>query len=221
MRFLVVIVLASLCSAPTPLRAEGFFSAADRLELELPVGTIFNQHRTNYCWAYSSFHSLRTYYFTLQSPDENALRWKAALDELNEPTIFRAYLKKHFANKWGEPMRFNRGLVKNANLPDDGWKAIVRGGRESYTIPFDPTRAEWRSLDQVKRQIRASLEQGIPTAYCGDGHCTAIYGAVYDGDTAVKYLIADSVNHSGEDGRKYEVKASKVHGSIEIIMAKQ
>src|SRR4051812_5085939 len=110
--------------------AAGAFSESpgERAETVLPMGTVFDQGRTEWCWAYSAYHTLRTYY-RLVANDGGALGssawdWREVLLGLDSPSGFRSYMENHFSTgRHGHPHDFIRLLEKeNPPLKDVGWQ---------------------------------------------------------------------------------------------------
>jgi hypothetical protein len=192
--------------------------AVIRDTIKLPMDRIFNQRHSMYCWAYSSYHTLRTYYLHAEKTSSELAAWKNAVTDLNDPSTFRRYLDDHFNNSANEPMTFVRGIRKHTSggLSND-WTSYFPFERTEFTIPFDRSRAVASTRSRIAQRILTSLKKGAPSAFCGNGHCTTIYGVTMENGEPKTYLIADSVA-DGEDGRSYDGSARKVLSILEIAM---
>ena len=144
----------------------------------LRFGATFNQKSTNWCWAYASYHTLRTYYDTIPAgADPVADSWRAALATLNTNQAFWNYMEKHIPmGQLGSPHQFVDLIRRTNNLPSHK--------KWSY--------ASMNSRETTVKNIEENLKKGIPTSYCRSGHCVMIYGFKYDGARATEFLISDS-----------------------------
>lgn len=192
-------------------------------ELSLPVGDVFDQGHTEWCWAFSAFHTLRTYYLNA-SGDANAVKeWKPAIEAMNEPDTFKAFLGQHVSTgQTGEPMRFVRMFREANDLPAASWTPFMpHGGRwaegrsekEAGTRPdIDMSAVKKLARREIVQKILDGLRQGSPSAYCADPHCVTIYGGVYENGEPTTYLIADSLG-----GRTYRADARRMNARLEYI----
>jgi len=56
------------------------------------MAEVFNQGRTNWCWAYAAFHIMRTYYLNFKQQDETTAEWQDAINQINSPRSFIAHI---------------------------------------------------------------------------------------------------------------------------------
>ena len=148
-------------------------------ELKLTFGAVFNQKNTNWCWGYSAYHTLRTYYDTIPvGADPVADQWRAALSTLNTNQNFWDFMESTTPqSQLGSPHQFVELMRRHKGMPaHKKW---------SY--------ASQNSRQQAIKNVEANLRLGIPSSYCRSGHCVMIYGFKTDGAAATEFLIADSV----------------------------
>lgn len=201
------------------------FLRALRDEVELDVGEVYNQGNTQWCWAYSAFHSLRAYYLHTPDDDADVAPWKEAIGKLDSNDAFRAFMRSHFSTgTTGDPINWIRAMKKyttEPELPEPGYKTYEphRGSeRLRAKRDIDPSLAApavRASIAEIAQKIHDSLVSGIAVPYCYPPHCVSIYGGVYEGDEPKEYLIADSAG-----GRTYRLDARKAHQKLDLIVSK-
>lgn len=151
--------------------------AAGEFNLNLPE--VYNQGNSNWCWGYSAFHTMNSFFNHLPASDDPDIEsWRAAVKSINSNSELRNLMGRHRGN-WdiGSPFQFVNILRKEKNLPDKmGW-ANLRGSRED-----------------IMKQVESNLRKGIPSAYCYASHCVTIYGFRSDGEKVTSFSIADSAN---------------------------
>jgi hypothetical protein len=160
--------------------------------LDLTLREVFNQKGTNWCWAYSAFHALRSYFTHLpDSVDPDVETFRAVVRAIKSDGEFRALMRKYVSTGTkGSPYQFLNILKKDKNLKKPGEWDNLEGSRE-----------------KVMKQAVSNLRKGIPAAYCYGGHCVMIYGFTTDGTKVTQYSIADSVGP-----RRYKKSAKQVQG---------
>lgn len=137
------------------------------LQTNVPVDTAnlkpLDQGATNYCWGYSAFHMLRTYYF---GTDPSGA-WAQALGKINSDEGMSSYMRANHENHGDNMMTWiDKFKSNNPQLPDPGW------GWEG-------------SISDAGRKLQQN--PSIPSSYCNGQHCTAL--VAYDGST---FTVADS-----------------------------
>ena len=225
MRFILVglTLFTAAQGFASPIDQESDFQALPALAqvreaITLPMDRIFNQGHSLFCWAYSSYHTLRTYYLHAQNDTHDFNSWKDAVSKLNDPKEFRQYLDENFYNSQNEPLAFIRGMLQTHGGLSDDWTQYFPSDRTEFTIPFDRSQSTAETRMGIEQRILTSLKNGAPVAFCGQGHCTSIYGVTLENGRARSYTIADSVAN-GEDGRSYERPAQRVLGILEVAMS--
>ena len=148
-------------------------------EFDLTLKEVFNQGNSSWCWAYSAFHTMKTYFNHLPAGDDPDLEaYRLAVNSIHSNQDLRELLGQYRGN-WdsGSPFQFLNILRKAKNLPDKmGWENL-RGSRDS-----------------VMSQVESNLRKGIPSAYCYASHCVTIYGFRTDGEKVTSFAIGDSAN---------------------------
>lgn len=190
---------------------------AGREEVMLPIGTIYNQGNTMWCWAFSAFHTLRTYYFNNTSTDPGVSAWRDAMRSIDTEQKFWNYLHQAFGSTSGDnPDHFFRQAKADFKLPDQAWtdyypsdRASVRQAR--YGDGGFPTVQLPRK--KILDLVAANLRRNIPSVYCNPPHCMLIYGAVFNGTAVSQWAIGDS---SG--GYTYKKSASAVFNDVDLVV---
>lgn len=167
-----------------------------REEIKLPMSEVYNQKGTLWCWAYATFHSLRTYYYNIAPTTAASNEWKNALETLDSPTGFRAFMSEHFAtNQLGYPLMFVSIFEKEKQLPSTGWVAYLAGKRDGeIRFPVKPDQGEAISTETLIEKLHTALTQNVASSFCNHVHCVSLFGGVYVDDKPVKYWIADSLS---------------------------
>ncbi len=157
-----------------PLLAPG--AAGD---FNLTLDDVYNQGNTSWCWGYSAFHTMKTYFNHLPpSQDSEIEAYRADITAVNSTGALRNILGKYRGQfDIGSPFQFLNIFRQEKSLPDKmGW-ANLHGPR-----------------DAVMNQVTQNLHKGIPAAYCYASHCVTIYGFHTDGQQITTLTIADSAN---------------------------
>lgn len=168
-------------------------------EFKLKFGSVFNQYEkddTNWCWAFSGYHTLRTYYENNAVAEGNnaGLAWKSALEELNSQSAFWGFMEKNVPKgRLGSPHMIKNILVQQKGLPTD--KQWGYGGESD--------RVETLQL------VEQNLRKGIPTGYCRDGHCITIYGFATDGNQITKFFVANSSGRQGSQTGTFQSESAQ------------
>src|SRR6185437_16497756 len=104
LKILFVVLLAAASSRANP------FADFTRAENILDIEAIFDQGGTEWCWAYSAFHTLRTTYHYAVAGGSNlpgAWDWHTVLLDLDTPEAFRTYMGNHYSEgQTGNPHNF-------------------------------------------------------------------------------------------------------------------
>jgi len=165
----------------------------------LATGEIFDQGNTEWCWAYASFHVLRTYFHYNPPSSENETQWHKVIADLDHPAAFKSFMSGRYrAGMLGEPSIFFRRLRQDLGLGELA------------------TRQHWRGnigMLDVEPTIEKNLHEGIPSIYCGAGHCEMIYGYVTNGQMVTGYKIADSIG-----GGTRVVSINNLRRSFQMIL---
>lgn len=187
-------------------------------DVQLPIGDVYNQYNTMWCWAFSAFHTLRTYYYNNQSDDGAIKAWRDSLRAVDTWQKFWDYLDDNFPSNQGDnPDHFIREAQADWHLPATKWtnyypsdRASVREARNQGDTRF-PTVHERRS--KIIARMAANLRRGVPSVYCNPPHCMMIYGAKFNNDRVTHFSIADS---SG--GRTYDKSANAVFNDLDLVV---
>lgn len=200
-------------------RSIGVTSNSTKEDVTTPMGEVFNQKNTQWCWAYSSYHTMRTYYWNTTDNNNEVTEWKKAMEPMNSDKGFKSFMGANYSTgNTGEPMKFVKFFQKKYSLPSTPWKAYWKGGAEKRwpsLNDYHPSESSRTSITEIAKKIRASLLKGEAVAYCYPPHCVTIYGAAFEGETAKEYLIADSIG-----GRKYRADAKKALAKLDVIMVR-
>ena len=148
-------------------------------DFNLNLPEVFNQGASNWCWGYSAFHAMTTFFNHLpETGDQEIEAYRSSVKAVKTNQDLRALMGRH-ADQWqlGSPFQFLNLFREDRALPDKmGWRNL-KGSRDS-----------------VMQQVTWNLRRGIPSAYCYASHCVTIYGFSSDGQKVVKFTIADSQN---------------------------
>jgi len=216
LKILFVVVLAAAGLHANPL------ADFNRAENILDIESIFDQGRTEWCWAYSTFHTLRTYYhYVLAGSGDapGAWDWHAALTDLDTPEAFRTYLGNHFSpGQTGFPRNFLRLLEQdNPKLVDAGWQDFYAGDHESvrYRALPDSERARAMRLSsrEILNKVHQNLKKQIPSVFCTSVHCMMIFGDKDDGSQPTEFEIADSVH-----GVVHHLSTAQTASILDLVM---
>lgn len=160
--------------APVPTLPEGQAGT-----LELALNEVFDQGDTDWCWAYSSFHTLKTYFTHLPHSDNSDVEaLRIAVQSIKTNDDLRSLLGKYVSTDTrGSPYQFLNILKGDKDLKNVGAWDNLEGRRSD-----------------VMMQVVANIRKGIPAGFCYGGHCVAINGFTTDGTNVTEYSIADSVN---------------------------
>lgn len=162
----------------------------------LPMADVFDQGGTLWCWAYSSFHTLRTYY---QKQDPLQQDWGAVVASLDSNENLRAFLheKNVGTRERHYPGYFLKLLADSFDLSRADWQMFYRDPLCNPDLP--PIGGEGVTLDEnsVHEVIISSLRQGAPTVHCNGVHCVTVFGVEFANGEPVRYRIADSLSGLG------------------------
>lgn len=216
----------------TKLRREievtpAFFFARPTFELptekfSLPVGPVFDQGASQYCWAYAGFHTLRTFYG--HSPYANDEKRKEFLLSFASTADYKNWVFSQVGslNEAGWPIEavyfYDRNL---GGAPTPPWISLVPSSTQTGWNPHPPPdlheytpQAFFTSIKDISSRIYKGLTQGAPASFCTTTHCVTIYGGEYVDGNPTTYQIADSAG-----GGIYTASANSVHGRIADITA--
>jgi len=193
-------------------------SVADE-EIKLPMGEVFAQGSTNWCWAYSTFHTTRTYYLNTPVLSSEAFAWRNALQDVNTPAAFRSFVgRRHDTSQTGHPEGFVSDMQEDG-VPSQPWVGLVPANRRDLPVVsdggFSPAAIgdQYLPKAEILKIVRDNLQRGIGSSWCGQGHCISIYGIKVNGDQPTAYHIADSASSSPT----YEASPSRIHQYLELI----
>lgn len=188
----------------------------------LNMGTVFNQGSTQWCWAYSTYHALRTFYENSTATDSETTTWRNSLSQLNTASAFSSFMqKKYNSQRTGYPSEFLNLMQSTYNLPSvtDRWTEYYPKGYSDVKfgfvgdVDYGPVATNRNSTDaQVLTKVQDQIRLGMPAVYCDSGHCMSIYGFTKNG-TSISYNVADSMG-----GRKYTETESKVKQRLFMMM---
>ncbi|MEY4632516.1 MAG: hypothetical protein RIQ81_2636 [Pseudomonadota bacterium] len=161
-------------------------------DFNLTLQEVFNQGASNWCWGYSAFHAMKTFFNHLPpTTDQDVESYRESVNSVKTTKDLRALMGRH-ADQWqsGSPFQFLNLLRRDRSLPDKmGWRNL-KGSR-----------------DEVMVQLEKNLRKGVPAAYCYESHCVTIYGFHTDGSRIQTFTIADSAN-----GRRLKKAFDSVRG---------
>lgn len=211
---------------PTPEASPTAEPVPQNGSIVLKVGTIFDQGDTNFCWAYSAFHTLRTYYENLKGEDATSKAWRDALQKINDPTKFRAYLESHDESPFspdngGDPQSLIDAFIEDNNLPAGTWTAYspsdygagIRAERaRSLGLTYNTPDVS-KPRTEILKIIEERLRWHIPSVYCNPPHCMMIYGADWKNGTVSAWHIGDSSPSS-----TYTKAYNSVKGDLDLIV---
>lgn len=159
---------------------------------------VYDQGNSNWCWAYSAFHTLRGYYLSSQSTDAATTAWRNALSQLNSADAFRAFMNKISSpDQAGDPIQFVQAMQSSFSLPAQNWN-------DNYTGSS--------SASQLVGRIESNLQKGIPSSWCDYGHCVSVQAVQGSGSNA-QFTIFDS---SGGDS--YPRSAADLISQTDMVM---
>ena len=149
-------------------------------QMLLPIGTIYNQGMMGWCWAFSAFHAIRTYYYDSPATDAATLSWRAAIKTIDSQTALPGALGSNLGSligglTGGDPEEFINGFKSTKNLSAQNWQAIDVSDHAAALA-----------------QVTANIRKLIPSVFCDFDHCRMIYGFVSDGMQVTQFAMADS-----------------------------
>ena len=171
-------------------------------QVMLPIGPIYDQGMSGWCWAFSAFHTIRTYYYDTAATDPATLEWRAAISSIDSTKGLKSYLKGKVGSligglTGGDPENFIKNFQKAKGLPPQQWRSI----------DTDDTAAAFS-------QVEANLRQHIPSVYCDREHCKMIYGFVTNGMQVTEFAIGDSA----ADPNTYLESVAKLGDSLDELV---
>jgi len=186
---------------------------ADPEEIFVPIYEIFDQGKTEWCWAYSSFHSLRTF-FTSHDDANGADEWRNALSRIDSAQSFKEHMGKFFSpTKTGNPQDFVAHFRQENALPDPGWKAYYPNGKNSARAVLDLLSDHRLSAKEILRKAHDGLRRGVPSVYCNPPHCVMLFGDTHQNGEPTHFTFADS-----DGGRIYKWTAKKTEDELDLVM---
>lgn len=211
---------AALRKAIEAPKVPALFSIGELDEsFKLNVQPVFGQGPTQFCWAYSAYHTLKTYYLNTTGSDE---KWKSFFDQFNSTSEYKSYVLSQVGSTsvagWpNEAVMFYEKTI--GSKPGEEWTSFVPSETESGWKPhpgpdlhsYTP-QAFFLTKEALTEKIHAAFLKGAPTAFCTTTHCVSIFGAEYVNGSALRYEIADSAG-----GNTYTADAKSVHAKIADI----
>ncbi len=164
-------------------------AAPAREDIVLPMGKVYHQVGLSSCWAYSTFHTLRTFYASqVSSP------WKQAIEELDDSAAIREFLVADGSLKVKHnPLYFVMLLEKEWGLTDRPWKAYFTNPRCRKDLGPGGEEGSVATGDQIPDRIVASLRKGSPSVFCNRVHCVSLYGVTLENGAPKQYWVANSL----------------------------
>ena len=191
-------------------------SAADHEVVELPIETIFDQGHSDWCWAFSAYHTLRTYYANAASTAAGVSSWRAALQPLDSQEAFTGYLSSHFdQGHTGNPLAFVELMETERQTSRAPWTDFYPTEHESDgpAAPDDQAQEHLATPD-ILAKVQANLRRQVPAVFCNTEHCRMIYGMTLDGGAVTSYSFADSLGSR----RTYQVDAGEAADTLDVVM---
>jgi len=186
---------------------------AEPEETFVPIYEIFDQGETQWCWAYSSFHSLRTF-FTAHDDANGADEWRVALSRVDSAQSFKEHMGKFFSpTKTGNPQDFVAHFRRENALPDPGWKAYYPTGKKSKRAVGGISSEHRLSSKEILKKAYDGLRRGVPAAYCNPPHCMMLFGGTHQNGEPSHFTFADS-----DGGRIYKWTAKKAEDELDLVM---
>jgi len=192
----------------------------------LPMDQVFNQGRSNWCWAYAAFHTMRATYAYLDEESEELRAWQDAIDEINSPSLFWSYMAaRRSTGQMGHPSWFRNHFRQRSGgevLPAQDWRGIWARGAKTKAGSGDGGFSGFDKSDlqmgraQLVAKLKANLEAGIASTWCGAEHCVTIYGATIRDGRAVSYYVADSQGSLPT----YISDASRMNARLELLFTR-
>lgn len=187
-------------------------AASDIEEVFVPIYEVFDQGQTNWCWAYSGFHTLRTYYFTSGAQTPEAAQWREALSRIDSAASFKEHMEQYFLpSKTGDPQDFVKHFRGVHQLPDPRWTAFYPKERTSSRAK----RGEGQRLNakEIMQKVKDGILRGVPSVYCNRPHCMMIFGAAHANGVPAGFLIADS-----HEAKTYWMPAEIAESQLDLVL---
>lgn len=219
---------------PTPAPADEPVDTSNGRVLNM--ATVYNQGSTQYCWAYSTFHTLRTFYNNSTATDSATVAWREALKKLDDSSTLMSFMKARYnTGRTGFPSEFLDLMKKEYNLPavNADWEEFYVGAKLNITFGSAAEDLDYSSIPEVDyadygsvktnrnipfttimTKFQERIQKGLPSVYCDKGHCMSMYGYTKT-SSGVTYNIADSIG-----GKKYTETESKVKSRLYMMMTK-
>jgi hypothetical protein len=200
----------------------GEAASAGHEEIALPIETIFDQGESEWCWAFSAYHTLRTYNAVADGSDSTIAAWRAALTPLDSQQAFTDFMSARFdPGNTGDPGQFVTLMTnENNNLPPEAWTEYYPSDFQSYREArarsngtYALTATMHMSATSLLDKVAANLRKNVPSVFCNPQHCRMIYGATFENGTVTQYLFADSIG-----GTSYDEDADTALGEIDLVM---
>jgi len=92
-----------------------------------PLGDIYDQSSTEWCWAFSAFHTLRTYNSMPMPVTTSAAAWSGALRPLDSQQDFWSFMESRYDyGNAGDPNDFIALMKRDNRLPSETGSRITR-----------------------------------------------------------------------------------------------
>jgi hypothetical protein len=195
-------------------------TSTDPGDVSLAIGPIFDQGDSEWCWAFSAFHVLRTYNFA-GAGDTTHAAWQKVLTPLNTQQSFVDFMSARCdVSQTGDPGDFVTLLTQNDTLPTEAWTeyypadhASVREARARAAGKLERVPNVHFATGDVLGRVATNLRKGIPSVFCNAEHCRMIFGAKFSGDSVSAFHIADSIG-----GTTYDEDYQAAADELDMVM---
>lgn len=171
---------------------------------------IFTQGDSNWCWAYSSFHTLRAYYLSTQSTDPAVAPWRQAIMSIDSPDGMRNFMNQHSSpDQGGDPIQFVQIMQQAFRLPQQNWSDTYAGDA---------------SATSLLQQVDNNLLRNIPSTFCNSDHCIAVLGVVNAASMAVGGAAGSALaatynmGDSGGGPTNYQMSGQELVSAMDVVM---
>jgi hypothetical protein len=196
-------------------------ATAGHEEIALPIETIFDQGNSEWCWAFSTYHTLRTYNANADGTDKTIAAWRTALAPLDSQQAFTDFMSARYDSyQTGDPGEFVTLMNDENTLPAEAWTSYYPSDVQSYREArarkngtYAQTATMHMSSTSLLDKVAANLRKNIPSVFCNSYHCRMIYGATWENGAVTQYLFADSIGATS-----YNEDAATVQGEIDLVM---
>jgi hypothetical protein len=195
-------------------------TSSDPNDVTLAIGQIFDQSDSEWCWAFSAFHTLRTYNFA-KGADATRSAWQKVLTPLDTQKAFVDFMSSRYDwSQTGNPSDFVDLITQSDVLPSETWTEFypsdhesVREARARAAGTLGRMAFAHFATDDVLGRVATNLGKGVPSVFCNAEHCRMIFGATYSGGSVSAFHIADSIG-----GRTYDEDYQSAADELDMVM---